>query len=104
MGFLIAQGTAVKRKRLTMEELAIIFTRVKKTHEYMSDILPIHSEKILALVANYPKYGTKRLSDSLIHEGIFLTPRSIYKFLVNHNLNRRSLRMSLKDNQKETKL
>jgi hypothetical protein len=103
MDSLKSERKTVKRSRLTIAELAGIFTRVKKTHEKNSAILPIHSEKILALVVNYPKYGTKRLSDSLMLEGIFLNPHSIYKFLVKHNLNRRSLRKSWKDNQKETK-
>ena len=103
MDFLIAQGTAVKRRRLTSAELARIFTRVKKQHDLFSDLLPIHSEKILALVENHPNYGTKRLSDSLLLEGISLSPHSIYKFLVKHNLNCCSLRASWKNKQKETK-
>lgn len=97
MDSLKAERKNVKQRRLTSADLARIFTRVKKQHDFFSDLLPIHSEKILALVENYPNWGTKRLSDSLMLEEISLSPHSIYKFLVKRNLNRSSLRKSWKD-------
>lgn len=57
-------------------------------------------EKILALVARCPEWGTKKLADSLRREGISLSRQSIHKFLVKNNLNRLSLRKSWKDSLK----
>lgn len=102
MDLLKAARITVKQRRLTSADLARIFTRVNKPHDNFSETLPFHSEKILALVANYPKYGAKKLSDSLMLEGISLNPHSIYKFLVKHNLNCCSLRKSWKDTLKMT--
>jgi hypothetical protein len=96
----------IKRKRITKAELAGMFSRVKKTHEYLSEIHDFYSKTILAQVSNNPKLGAKKLSESLVLEGIFLSPDSIYKFLVKRNLNRSSLRKSWKDrleNPKEIK-
>ncbi|MDA8430534.1 MAG: hypothetical protein M0T70_14875 [Geobacteraceae bacterium] len=96
----------IKRKRITKAELAEMFSRVKKPHEYLSEIHDFYSKIILAQVSNNPKLGAKKLSESLVLEGISLSPDSIYKFLVKRKLNRSSLRTSWKDrleNQKEIK-
>jgi hypothetical protein len=92
---------AFKRKRVTRIELEGMFSRVRKTRDYLAEIDAIHSEKILALVADNPKLGPKRLSDSLMAEGISIEPIHIYMLLVKHNLNRKSLRMAWQDRVKE---
>ena len=94
----------IKRKRVTKTELAAVFSRVKKPHEYLSELHDFYSKIILAQVSNNPKLGAEKLSESLMLEGISLSPNFIYKFLVKSNLNRSSLRKSWKDsleNQKE---
>lgn len=80
-----------------MAEVSGIFTHVRKLHEYSPEMRALQLEKILALVANCPKLGAKKLSDSLIHEGVHLSPSAIRNVLVKHNLNRRSLRKTWKD-------
>lgn len=93
----IIEERTVKRRRLTIAELAEVFSRVKKPHEYLSEMLVFYSKRILAQVSNNPKSGAKKLSEALMLEGISLSPNFIYKFLVKHNLNRSSLRKSWKD-------
>lgn len=102
MDSLKTERKTVKRRRITVAEPAEIFSRVKKPDEYFSEVHSFHSEKILALLANCPKDGAKKLSASLMLEGIFLSPNSIYKLLVKHDLNRSSLRTSWKDGLEET--
>ncbi len=100
----IIEERTIKRKRITRAESAAVFSRVKKPHEYLSEIHDFYSKIILAQVSNNPKLGAKKLSESLVLEGISFSPNFIYKFLVKHNLNRSSLRKSWKDcleNQKE---
>lgn len=126
MDFLKAEEKTIKRKRLTMAELAEIHKRVSRPQinveaSRSSHLVSIKSltikpwiyvskaeapgvpEKILALVAQCPEWGPKKIADSLMLEGISLSRQSIYNFLVNHNLNQLSLRKSWKDGQKETK-
>lgn len=93
----------IKRKRITRAELAAVFSRVKKPHEYLSELHDFYSGIILAQVYNNPKHGAKKLSESLMLEGISLSPNFIYKFLVKCNLNRSSLRKSWKDNLENQK-
>jgi len=94
--------TTFKRNKTTHIELIEIFSRVNKSRDYLSEIDAIHSKKILALVANNPKLGHKKLSDSLMLEGITIDPYFIYLFLVKHNLNRKSLRMAWKNSLEES--
>ncbi len=106
MNLSMIEERTIKRKRITKAELAEMFSRVKKPHEYLSEIHDFYSKIILAQVSNNPKLGAKKLSESLVLEGISLSPDSIYKFLVKRKLNRSSLRTSWKDrleNQKEIK-
>ncbi|MDD2366714.1 MAG: hypothetical protein PHN84_11175 [Desulfuromonadaceae bacterium] len=103
---MIAERT-IKRKRNTRTELAAVFSRVKKPHEYLSEIHDFYSKIILAQVYNNPKHGAKKLSGLLMLEGISLSPNYIYKLLVKRSLNRSSLRRFWKDNlenQKEMEL
>jgi len=104
MNLSVIEERTIKRKRITRAELAVVFSRVKKPHEYLSEIHDFYSKIILAQVSNNPKLGAEKLSESLMLEGISLSPNFIYKFLVKNNLNRSSLRKSWKDsleNQKE---
>jgi hypothetical protein len=103
MNPLMTEKHTVIRRRLTMAEVAGIFTRVRKPHEYSPEMRALQVEKILVIVADCPKLGAKRLSDSLIHEGVHLSPSTIRKVLVEHNLNRRSLRKAWKDNLENQK-
>ena len=96
----------IKRKQITRTEVTVVFNRVKKPHEYLSELHDFYSKNILAQVSNNPKLGAAKLSESLMLEEISLSPNFIYKFLVKSNLNRSSLRKSWKDsleNQKEIK-
>lgn len=99
MNLSMIEERTIKRKRITKAELAEMFTRVKKPHEYLSEIHDFYSKNILAQVSNNPKLGAKKLSESLELEGISLSPNSIYKFLVKRNLNRSSLRKSWKESK-----
>lgn len=95
---------AVKRSRIANEQLANVFSRVKKPQEYLSEMYVIYLNKILAHLANNPKLGAKKLSALLVREKILLSPSAIYKLLVKHSLNSRTLRMAWKNNQMEIKL
>ena len=126
MGYLKTVEKTVKRKRLNMAEPAEIHEKVPKPQKnvlvkrsfhmvsiksltikpwiYVSKTaVPGVPENILALVAQCPKWGPKKLADFLLLEGRSLSRSSIYNFLVKHNLNHLSLRNAWKDNQKETK-
>lgn len=92
-----------KRNRITRVERAIVFSRVKKPHEYLSEIHVFYSKIILAKAYNNPKHGAKKLSGLLVLEGIFLSPNFIYKILLKHNLNRSSFRKSWRENLKKQK-
>lgn len=93
----------VKRKRITRAERTVVFSRVKKPHEYLSEIHDFYSKIILAQAYNNPKHGAKKLSGLLMLEGIFLSPNFIYKILLKHNLNRSSFRKSWRENLKKQK-
>ncbi len=103
MNLSVIEERTIKRKRITREKLATVFSRVKKPHEYLSELHDFYSKTILAQVSNNPKHGAKQLSESLMLEGISLSPNFIYKFLVKGNLNRSSLRKSWKDNLENQK-
>lgn len=125
MDLIKTEGTAVKRRRLTMVELAEILNGVTQPQQnvplnastHLKNIMSLPAnarnyfsksaalgapEKILTLVAQYPEWGAKKLADFLKVEEICLSRQSIHKFLAKHNLNRRSLRTSWKHNLKET--
>ena len=123
-------GTVEKRRRLTMAELSEILDSVsakrkdetalspvaplveKKTHQeihrakpkkYVSKAAALGApEKILALVALNPEWGTQRLAKSLSDQGISLSRQSIHKILLKHNLNRPAMRKAWQAMQKET--
>ncbi len=124
-----APGTVVKRRRLTMEEFAEIldgvaeklksktvlpldpFTEQSATEEiyqakpkkYFSKAAALGTpEKILALVASDPGWGTKKLANALADQGISLSRQSIYKILRKHNLNLPGMRKAWQAAQKET--
>ena len=126
MGYLKTEENPVKRKRLNMAELAEIHERAPMPQKIVSVRRSFHlvsiksltikpwiyvskaealgvPESILALVAQCPKWGPKKLADSLLLEGRSLSRSSIYNFLVKHNLNHLSLRKEWQGNQKETK-
>lgn len=103
MNLSVIEERTIKRKRITRTELAVVFLRVKKPHEYLSEIHDFYSKIILAQVYNNPKHGAKKLYESLVLEGICLSPNFIYKLLVKCNLNRSSLRKSWKDNLENQK-
>ncbi len=113
-------------RRLTMAELAEILDSVGKpsgkegvsrfdlleskgplttrTREHFSKTAALGAtEKILALVAQYPECGTKKLADSLVLQGVSLSRQAIHTILVKHNLNRASMRKTWSKNQKEPK-
>lgn len=58
---------------------------------------------VLANVAQYPEWGTKKLADSLDLQGVSLSRQAIHTILVRHNLNRALLRKAWRYNLKETK-
>ena len=61
------------------------------------------TEKILALVAKYPEWGTKKLAESLNLQGVSLSRQAIHTILARNNLNRSSMRKTWSNNQKEPK-
>lgn len=84
-------------RRHANKNLSVIFTPVEKPPKQYLDKPSFHSDKILDLVRNYPHWGAIKLSTALRLEGISLSPQSIYRFLVKHNLNRSLLRKSWKN-------
>lgn len=78
-----------------LSHLANIKTVKLKPWVYVSkaEVLGV-PDKILALVAQHPDWGPKKIADSLKSEGISLSKQSIYTFLAKRNLNRISLRES----------
>lgn len=103
MNLSVIEERTIKRKRITRAELTVVFSRVKKPHEYLSEIHDFYSKLILAQVYKNPKHGAEKLSGSLMLEGISLSPNFIYKLLVKRNLNCSSLRKSWKDNLENQK-
>lgn len=122
-------GTVVKPRRLTMAELSEILdsvaakrrsvmvcpvdpfveTRIQlknyepKPKKYFSKTAALGApEKILALVASDPGWGTKKLANALADQGISLSRQSIHKILCKHNLNLPGMRKAWQAAQKET--
>lgn len=74
-----------------------------KTRKHFSKTAALGAtEKILALVAQYPEWGTKKLADFLADQGISLNRQSIHKILIKYNLNHPAMRKAWQDTQKET--
>jgi hypothetical protein len=119
----------VKPRRLTIAELSEILDSVAakqkiktvcpvvplvetKTHyeiyqskpkKYISKAVALGApEKILALVALYPGWGTKKLANALADQGVSLSRQSIHKILCKHNLNLPAMRKAWQATQKET--
>lgn len=102
MDLFISKIKSSKQRRLNNKKLSSIFSPVEKPPKQYLDIPSIHSDKILNLVFNYPHWGAIKLSTALRHEGVSLSPQSIYRFLVKHNLNHSLLRKSWKNRLKES--
>jgi len=101
MNLLKTKERTVKRRLFKNEELSHVFTRIKKPQEYLAEFSDVYFNLICEHLTKNPKLGPKRLSDLLMCEGKSLRPNWIYKLLIKHNLNRRSLRESWAANQKE---
>jgi hypothetical protein len=121
------KGCAVKQDRLTIAEFSERLENVarsqnkvmaslmddsgvkenckessKATNMYFSKAAAcVAPDKILALLKQYPEWGTKRLAKSLAEQGVFLSRQSIHKILVKYNLNLPSMRKAWWANQKE---
>lgn len=122
-------GAVSKRRRLTMSELREILDKVTATRKNITECFaaPIAEtrtrkkicrakprkyfskaaevgapEKILALVAMNPEWGTLRLKKSLADQGVSLSRQSIHKILLKHNLNLPVMRKAWQATQKET--
>lgn len=69
MNLSVIEERTIKQKRITRAERAVVFSRVKKPHEYLSEIHGFYSGIILAQVYNNPKYGSKNSLDRLCLKG-----------------------------------
>ena len=121
-------GNVVKRRRLTMAELAEILDGVAeklksrtvlpfaplteqrvpeeinqiKPKKYFSKAAALGApEKILSLVALNPEWGPQRLAKSLADQGISLSCQSIYRILRKYKLNHLTMRKAWQTTQKE---
>ena len=123
----MGSGTVVKRRRLTMAELAEILDGVaerlkSKTARPLAPLAEQGAvickakpkkcfskaatlgapEIILSLVALNPEWGTQRLKKSLADQGVSLSRQSIHKILLKHKLNKPAMRKAWQATQKET--
>ncbi len=106
----ILDGVAEKLKSKTVRSLAPLAEQraaekiyQAKPKKYFSKAAALGApEKILALVAFNPKWGTQRLATSLSEQGISLSRQSIHKILLKYNLNRPAMRKAWQARQKET--
>lgn len=108
-------------RRISVNEMAEILTRINKNNGPASENPTLLSEynskaiekskkyysksaalgapaKILSLVKENPKLGPKKLARALLLNEVQLTPQSVYRILAKYNLNLRSQRIKWVEN------